>query len=312
MAGSRSKPPSATPVVGSTAPTTPPQPPAPRARPTPATRGWYVLTWMDGQGNSVAAHAPGSVAVMAVSVHRLVPTATVARLQLMDTVVAIAAAAAPKHPVFITLPGGFFGFDADAWWEETGDPWAGLAFTPAQAAAVRVHAQALVDGLPAGSAITFGSDIGAANSDQALCVIQHATAARVIRRTSTPLSGRHVQVGPLRATVFVCGEFTGSPTSANGPFYNGRLLQVTDLAGTGLLVDLAHAHVTGTVHAPTAPPRNVHQGRMEAFSSAGASLLVHHHGGEITAGRARKDAASNWVLFRGGTWVDERAVTHIP
>lgn len=311
MAGSRKSTPPLGPVNVAPA-VAPVQPPTGGRAPMVGPRGWYVFAWVDGQGNAVPARSPGAVGVMAVSVNRRLPTTTRERLRFMDTVVAIAAAATAKHPVFIALPAGFFGFDAEVWWEETGGAWAGLAFTPAEAAAVRAHAQALVDGLPLGSAIAFGSDIGGANGDQAACVVQHGSVARVIHRTSTALADRHVRVGPLLATVFICGEFTGSSTWANGPFHDGRLLHVHDLSDTGFLVDLAHAHVSGTVHAPLASPRNVHQGQMEAFSPMGASLLVHHHGGELTGERARKDAASNWVLFRGGQWIADEEVRPIP
>jgi hypothetical protein len=133
-----------------------------------------------------------------------------------------------------------------------------------------------------------------------------------MHRTSTPLADRYFRVGPLQATVFICGEFTGSSTWANGPFHDGQLLDVDDLNATGLLVDLAHAHVSGTVDAPLAAPRNVHQRQMEAFSPMGASLLVHHHGGELTAGRARSDAASNWVLFRRGRSIADEHVIPSP
>jgi hypothetical protein len=279
-----------------------------------------LFAWIDAQGSSAVARAQGSVGVMAVCVHRRLPTNVAVRLAFIDTVLAIAAAATEEQPVFIALPGGFFGFDAELWYQHTQpgdpDPWGGLAFTVAQAAAVRAHVQTGLDRLPPGSAIVFGSDLSGANSDQAACLIQRQTPARVIHRTSTPLANRHVQVGPVRATVFVCGEFTGSDTPPNGPFNGNALLQdpANALPTTSLLVDLAHAHVRsqsgpvarGVMFAP------VHQRQMEAFSPIGASVLVHHHGGELTAGRARNDAASNWVLFRGGQWIGDEEVHLIP
>lgn len=298
-----------------TQPAVPPVPPIGGPRPLPNPSGWYVFDWIDAQGNRVAGHTPGAVGVMGVCVHRLLSTSIAARLAFMDAVLAIATVKAAGRPVFIALPGGFFGFDADMWWEETGDAWVGLALTTAQATAIRAHVQARIDQLAVGSAIAFGSDTGRYNAQQALCVVQRETPARVIYRATTPLANRHVQVGLLRATVFVCGEFTGSYTGANGPYHGALHLDdpAAQLAGTGLLVDLAHAFVRGTVEASLAGPRNVHQGQMEAFSETGASLLVHHHDGALAgAGHQRCDTASNWLLFRGGGWIGEAEVHPIP
>lgn len=331
MAGSRKPRPSSTPATptpardapvpppGAGRPAPPPgagRPPPGAGRPLPTPRGWYVMVCLDGQGNRVNAGTPGAVGVLAVCVHRMLPTATADRLRFVEAAVAIAAAAAKSYPVLIVLPGGFFGFDAEVWWQGGGDPWTGLAFTGAQALAVRSHIQTLVDGLPKGSAIAFGSDTGGSNAQQALCVIQHGVPSRVISRTSTPLAARHVQVGGLRATVFVCGEFTGSPTDPNGPYFGTVHLDdaAADLPGTGLLVDLAHAHVRGTVDNNVGGPRNVHQRQMEAFSAVGASALVHHHDGALVANgsRVRCDTASNWLMFRGGMWVNDDEVHQIP
>jgi hypothetical protein len=245
---------------------------------------------------------------MPVCVNRRLPTTIAARLGLMDAVVTAAAEAAADHPVFVALPAGFFGFDADIWQEESGDPWTGLALSAAETSAVCAHAQSLVDRLPNGSAMTFGSDLGKANSDQAVWVIKRGEVAREIRRTSTPLSARHVQVGPLRATVFVCGEFTGSERDGNGPFFEDEYLEVDDLDTTGLLVDVAHAHVKGTIDAAKPNPRWVHEVQMVKFAKTknmGAATLTHHHGGELTDGRPVYDAQSSWVLYRGGSWIGD-------
>lgn len=277
-------------------------PPASHSRARPSPQAWYVLTWMDAKGRKVAAKSTGSVAVMAVCVHRLFPTAVPARLDLLERVVGIATVEAETFPILVALPGGFFGFDADLWKRGDPDPWRDLKPTSTEDGAIRVRVQAAVNRLGPSSAVAFGRDDGGAKSDQVAWIFQPAaTKVREIRRACTPVAARHVTVGSITATIFVCGEITGSHTPANGAFDGNRHLydSVADLPGTQLLVDLAHAYVR-----KSGGPRHPHFGQMTWFSSVGASVLVHHHAGELKgSGEAHFASRSDWILFRGGTWV---------
>lgn len=284
----------------------------------PAQRGWCAVAWLDSAGNRVTPRTPGSIVVVAICVHRRCPSQVHARLDLVDACIAIAVEEAAGHPALVVLPGGFFGFDAEAWWQGAPDPWAGLGLTPADDAMITARVGHAANMLGVGSAVVFGRDDGMLNRDQVAWVIQRGVPApQVIRRGSTSIAARHVQVGPVRATVFVCGEFTNSRTRVNGPFDGRTYLNLhdpaTSIVGTGVLVDVAHAHVRGTVEAENAGPRNVHQRQMEEFSSSGASVLVHHHdGAKARKGHTRCDCASDWIMFRGGLWLEEQAVQPIP
>ena len=75
---------------------------------------------------------------------------------------------------------------------------------------------------------------------------------------------------------------------------------VRQLADCRLMIDLAHSRVSGTVTAASAPPRLSHQRQLERFAPHGAGLLVHHHGGLMTGGRAANKHQSGWVIYRGG------------
>ena len=57
----------------------------------------------------------------------------------------------------------------------------------------------------------------------------------------------------------------------------------------------------------------LHQRELDALSAHGAAVLAHHHTGELTtAGSENFKHQSNWILFRGGGWLDSAEVEAIP
>jgi hypothetical protein len=128
-------------------------------------------------------------------------------------------------------------------------------------------------------------------------------------RHECDLKARIVAIGPVDAAFFVCGEFTGSYTENNGPYFQNRYLNdpASQLSDCRLLIDVAHHRVRGTIDAAPGP-RLVHQRQMLRFASRGTAILTHHHPGHTVAGRARNDSQSNWVFFRGGSRLSDTQV----
>lgn len=256
---------------------------------------WVAITAVSSGGARAAVQAQGSVAVLAVSVHEAAPSGMNARLDLARRVIARCAhRVAPGQASLWVFPGGYFGYG-----------WRGLDL-----AALQVGLDAVISDLPANAVLVAGADTG--EDDQQVWVARAGAAQadiQTIRRRQTPLQGRSFAVGAVRAAAFVCGEFTGSRTKANGPYHEREFLTdpVVALAGCDVLVDVAHRRVRGSVNGD-ASPRMVHQLQMERFASRGTAVLVHHHGGERRYGRAKADCASNWIVHRGGEWLSERDV----
>src|SRR5262249_42770006 len=153
---------------------------------------------------------------------------------------------------------------------------------------------------PPGATLVFGADGPCGEDVQQVWVCwrtpEGASDLHTITRGKTDLPDRTLQIGPVCAAFFVCGEFTGSRTEANGPYCPGRYLDdpVSQLADCRLLVDVAHSRVPGSVHGSPGQWR-VHERQMLRFSRHGAAVLTHHHPGRLVDGRPRTGSQSNWV-----------------
>jgi hypothetical protein len=204
----------------------------------------------------------------------------------------------PGHNSLWVYPGGYFGFDA------TTRNWVGF-----NARVVQEKLAAVLRAYPSGARLAFGADDGDQQVWLSWLNKSGSLVLHRITRGSCSLADREIQVGSIRASFFVCGEFTGSHTKENGPFWENEYLTnpVAQLRNCHLLVDLAHFRVKGGVHGPPGP-RLVHHRQMLRFARRGTAVLTHHHAGAQTAGRARDNCQSNWVIFRGGERLDERRV----
>jgi hypothetical protein len=246
--------------------------------------------------------------LFAVSVHVAYPADECQRLQLMKEVGQRLSGHVPAGTASLWVyPAGYFGFDAAAVWEDEGEAWPGF-----DSRTVRKELPIVLRSYPPGARIAFGADnkggrvqnvwICWLDSDEALNV-------RVSIRSECDLPERKTMIGPVTAAFFVCGEFTGSHTEQNGPYCGCQYLSdpAGQLGDCQLLVDLAHNRVKGTVNGNPGP-RQVHQLQMNRFAPHGTAVLTHHHPGRLSAGRPRNDSQSNWVIFRGGQWLDEDQV----
>jgi hypothetical protein len=256
-----------------------------------------------------------SLMLFAVSVHEQFPVDQGERVQLLREVGERLRSRVPAGASCLwVFPAGYFGFNAYAAREGGGEAWPGFDSAPLR----QMLPEALVS-YPEHAWLCFGADApldGHPDAQQIwLCQAGPGgpSFVRVITRGCTPIPERTVQVGPVLAAFFDCGEFTGSHTRQNGPFCGNDYLTdpVKQLADSRLLVDLAHSRVSGTVGGAPGP-RRVHEAQMIRFASHGAAVLTHHHGGHLTGGRPRSGSQSNWIVFRGGDWLDGSRVTPIP
>jgi hypothetical protein len=265
---------------------------------------WVAEVWIDAHGNETTAHAPGSVAIFAISVNESYPANVEMRLKLLRELAArFGGRVGDGERSLWVFPGGFFGFDAAA------GRWLGFDF------------EALIESLPqalryfpAESCFALGADHFDGKQTAIVCDIS-ASGLQIteIVRGETSLQRRMIRVGDLNAAIFVCGEGTGSSTRANGPFFERQLLSdpVAQLSGCGLLVDLAHSRIKGSVvKSPT--KRQVHELQLRRFTTVGAAVLVHHHPGAVTEGRPKNTSQSNFVFLRGGQRLTEVCVTAVP
>ncbi|HEX8820936.1 MAG TPA: hypothetical protein VF794_13495 [Archangium sp.] len=199
-------------------------------------------------------------------------------------------------------PGGFFGFDARRFYEgDSAKAWKGVQSFSDN------HIKNVIRAHPAKSTITFGAD----NSQQRQRLLVCGSSVNTLKvlRSDTDLTYRQLSVGGgLKAAFFVCGEFTGSWTSANGPYFGNKVLTrpASKLSGCDLLIDLAHSRVRRTIYRPPTH-RHVHQLQMLRFAQRGAAFLAHHHGGETTMGRPTTDCSPHWIAYRGDNALDNVA-----
>ena len=276
--------------------------PSRRGAARPAIRAWVAEAWIDAQGHHREPQAVDAIPLFAVSVHEMLSPTIPARMNLLVDVMARFAARVPEdRPSLWAFPGGYFGGD-----------WTGI-----DESLLEQRLRNAAAAFPTLAAVAAGVDHGGYRTNQGAWVLQlnrqRDLEIRRIVRAATPLHRRVVHVGGLEAVVFVCGEFTGSYTQPNGPYNGSEMLSdpAQQLLSCRLLVDLAHSRVPGSVY-KVPSPRWVHQIQMESFSLSGAGLLTHHHGGELVEGRAKFDCASNWIIYRGRTWLDDQFVSPIP
>jgi hypothetical protein len=279
----------------------------------PKVWAWVAEAWIDRDGYEGRPQQKNCLAVFAVSVHEAFPTGPEERLELL---VAVGKqfrdrvpAAAPSLWVF---PGGYFGFDPRAFHKDPATGWPGFDET-----VIREALPSVLAAYPADARLAFGADAPLGEKEQQawVCWRTHEGAVdlHTITRGRTDLPGRILEVGPVRAAFFVCGEFTGSHTEPNGPFCQQQYLDSPgiQLAACRLLIDLAHSRVLGSVNGPPGP-RRVHERQMQRFVDHGAAVLAHHHPGMMSNGRPRSDSQSNWIIFRGGRWLPEKGVVSLP
>ena len=266
---------------------------------------WVAEAWVDSDGRATDRQALGAVGIFAVSVHERFPIAEDQRLLLLQYVAQrLGNRVPPENDSLWVYPGGYFGFDALSAREGDAEPWPGF-----DARAVQSGLPTVLRSYPVGARLAIGAD----GDDQQVWVCwleaNGTLKLKTIVRHNCDLPQRSIVIGKTRAAFFVCGEFTGSCTDANGPYFEGQYLSdpAAELADCRILVDLAHSRVKGSVYRDPGP-RLVHQRQLRRFAIQGTGVLTHHHPGWQTAGRARDNCQSNWVFFRGGNRLDDSQV----
>jgi len=274
---------------------------------------WVAVAWIDAAGSRAQPGANEAIPVFAVSVHERYPTTRRDRFQLLQEIASRMRCYVPEGmPSLWVFPGGFFGFDAFRC------RWLSLGKT--ELCAIKTRLATILTKFPPGAKVAIGVDTGNRGIQEAWIVslnMRRQLQKIAIQRGVTDLPGRAVNIGPVQAAFFICGEFTGSKTPANGPYHKNHYLEdpVADLSHCRLLVDLAHHRVRHTINSSPDRPMYalVHQRQMERFSRHGAAILTHHHGGE-RAGKdkhQKTDCCNNWIVFKGGRWLKEAAVMPI-
>jgi hypothetical protein len=279
-----------------------------------ATRAWVAVGRVDADGRRARSASRTATVIFAVNVNSSVPATTTARVDLMDQVARILGGRVePGVSSLWVFPGGYFGFDAG---RGTRGDW--LDLRESDVHQIQREVRRVFQGFPRKSVLTFGVDY--LDRQQAWVMNGASTDAMIhrITRKFTPLSQRIFAVGEHRAAAFVCGEFTGSRTSQNGPFFvdaAGRTHYLEEperqLSECQILIDLAHQRVSGGVHAPP-NRRMVQQRQMERFSRHGVAVLAHHHAGEQNDGRAHFKHQSSWIVFPEADWLSNAEVVNIP
>jgi len=259
-----------------------------------------------------------ALAIFAVSVHESFSSAVSDRLRLMTIVADRFAGSVPAGVASLwVFPGGYFGYSAVRQrWREM----------PATARRTIEHGlRTVARRFPVPSLIAAGVDGYRTRHDeyptqQAWVVERRPSGVEISRltRRESQLAHRQFRIGRARAAFFICGEFTGSYTKANGPFCTDRedddhyLDDLTrQLPGCNVLVDLAHHKVSGSVSG-VCGPRMVHRRQMERFAAQGIAVLAHHHAGNSANGRPHFKHQSNWIVFRGRDWLPRSAVVALP
>lgn len=274
-------------------------------------RAWVAQGWMRTDGHRAELGDAGAIRVFAVSVHERVSAAPESRLRLLcDLARGLGRGVAPNTYSLWVLPGGYFGFDSYR------RDWIELTEDEMRAIQRRILSDVLPL-FPARSTVVLGMDPDDRQFVWAGQIDGSGRTAEVCNaeRHHADLQRRRIDVGGLIASCFVCGEFCGSRTANNGPFDADaappQFLDdpVRQLRDTRLLIDLAHSRVSGTIVAESAPQRLSHQRQLERFAPHGAGLLVHHHAGQLTAGRPASKHQSGWLIYRGGRWLEESAVS---
>ena len=224
---------------------------------------WVAEAWIDSEGREASPQAPGALAVFAISVHEQYPADERHRLLLLQEVAQRMGGRVPSGSDSLWIyPGGYFGFNASAYRTDgAAEPWQGF-----DASTVRDSLPEVLRAYPPTARLAFGAD----DDDQQVWVCWlHSDGAlqlQKITRQHSDLRERTILVGPMRAAFFVCGEFTGSHTNANGPYCENRYLRdpASELTDCRLLVDLAHSRVKGSIY-ENPGPRLVHELQLLRF-----------------------------------------------
>jgi hypothetical protein len=273
-----------------------------------APRAWVAVGHASNDGRQATSGDRPALVVFAVSVNDSFSTSIDDRLRLMEDVAERFVSKVPQGvPTLWVLPGGYFGYDP-----------ASGTFKVLDANTLHHIEHGISDlahRLPTPNLVAVGVDNCAA---QRACIAEHHQgniSVSYVTRERTDLAARQFKIGPVRAAFFICGEFTGSRTAKNGPFCEdgeGRACYLQDpvrqLHQCDVLVDLAHLRVSGSVSG-VCGPRMVHRRQMERFSAKGVAVLTHHHSDLVTGGRPHFKHQSNWIVFKGGKWLPESAVT---
>ncbi len=284
-------------------------PPVPGSNQSQVPSCWVAEAWVDSDGCETTCEAHGAVGVFAVSVHEQYPADEHQRLRLLEEVAErLGSHVAPDHDSLWVYPGGYFGFDASAPRPFDHKAWPGFNVD-----VVRIRLLPVLKKYPTRARLAFGADNKGGDQQHVwVCWLGADGLLQIetITRHLCDLPGRKVRVGSLCAAFFVCGEFTGSHTTANGPYFNDHYLSdlAVQLNDCRLLIDLAHFRIKGNIGGGQPGPRQVHRRQMLRFAFHGASVLTHHHFGIQTDGRARNDCQSNWVIFCGGRQLAESRV----
>lgn len=284
----------------------------------PRPRGWVAQARLLADGSPCGISQQAELLLFCLSVHEDFSANLDDRIALLHEVANRFGTSVPANTASLwVFPGGYFGFNASAATWTYLDHLTGRRLERAVLRAVGrlpVHATVAlgVDSLrnPAGDgAVRQNAWVGQRHPG--------GSTLTMLTRGESPLEHRQFSVGPLTACFFICGEFTGSRTSQNGPFFKDKggsehFLDdpVHQLSQCNLLIDLAHRQVSGSVSG-SCNRRMIHRLQMERFSQQGAGVLAHHHRGCGSAGRAHFKHQSNWVVFRGGHWLESTAITAI-
>lgn len=259
-----------------------------------------------------------ALAIFAVSVRDSFSAVVNDRLRLMTAVADRFASSVPAGVASLwVFPGGYFGYSAAR------NRWSELSATTHLA--IERDIRTVARRFPVPSLIAVGVDGYATRHDnyptQQVCVVERRQSGIEISRITrgeSPLAERQFKIGSARAAFFVCGEFTGSYTANNGPFWTDRERVnhylddlPSQLRDCNVLVDLAHHKVSGSVSG-VCGPRMVHRRQMERFSTRGIAVLTHHHAGDFANGRPHFKHQSNWIVFRGGDWLPAADVEEFP
>jgi hypothetical protein len=260
-------------------------------------RVWLASALINYNGEKSEPSSPSTLMLNGIHVHLDYPMEVKSRLQLISYVPQNTLSKDIKYESLWVYPGGFFQCINKQEYQNLFNKVENYLVT-----------------YPPGSTIVFGVD---QNSDQYAWIIQINRNSRIeylkeIKRGNTAINDRIIEIGELKVSVFVCGEFTGSRTSNNGPFYKFFLLSdvCNQLEGVNLLVNLAHWEVSKSLNEKY-HKRYVHQNQLSKFSCQGAGILVQHHRGKQRENRPHFKHASNWIIFKGGRWLSDDEVTTI-
>jgi hypothetical protein len=218
-----------------------------------APRAWIAERCANEDGYQLGPKDRPALSIYAVSVRDSLSVAIDERLRLMDDVAARFAQRVPPgvSSLWVFL-GGYFGFSA------VRGEWQHL-----DVQARRLLEREFIDRAHhflAPSLIAVGVDSRSrayGDVTQQVWVAQrHRNGVSVskVTRGESQLAVRQFIAGSTKAAFFVCGEFTGSETEQNCPFHienNERECFLKDparqLRGCGILVDLAHDKVSGSI-----------------------------------------------------------------